>query len=30
MTIRNPFVWVLCGAMLLIFAYCFFIGAATQ
>lgn len=27
MTIRNPFLWCLCGVMLLVFGYCFFIGA---
>ena len=27
---RNPFIWALCGLMILIFAYCFYIGAVNQ
>jgi hypothetical protein len=30
MTIRNSFLWALCGVMVLIFGYCFFIGAMNQ
>jgi hypothetical protein len=30
MTIRSPFLWCLCALMLVIFAYCFFVGAMNQ
>jgi len=30
MASRNPFLWALCGLMVLVFAYCFFIGAMNQ
>ena len=30
MSIRDPFLWGLCGLMLIVFAYCFFIGAMNQ
>jgi len=30
MTVRNPFLWALCGLMVMVFAYCFFIGAMNQ
>ena len=30
MGFRNPFIWALCGLMVLIFAYCFYVGAVNQ